>query len=79
MAEVTDKLKGIIADKLGVGESYITPEANFIEDLGADSLDILDLMMEVEAQYDMSIPDGDTGQLSTVGALAEYLEKQIAM
>ena len=67
MAEVASKVKAIIADKLGVEESQVTNEANFQTDLGADSLDTVEMIMEFEKEFGIEIPDEDTQKIGTVG------------
>ena len=62
-----DKVKNIVVDKLGVEESRVVPEANFLDDLGADSLDIVELIMEFEEEFDIEIPDEDAETITTVG------------
>lgn len=76
MATVAERVKKIIVDKLGVDETEVTPEANFIQDLGADSLDTVELIMEFEKEFDVSIPDEKAEQIQTVGQAVEYLESQ---
>ncbi|OGU34004.1 MAG: acyl carrier protein [Ignavibacteria bacterium GWB2_35_6b] len=77
MMDVQAKVKEIVVDKLGVEESQITPEASFTNDLGADSLDIVELVMEFENQFGISIPDEDAEKIGTVGDAIKYLsEKQ---
>ena len=71
---VTDKIKEAIIDKLGVEESQITPEASFIDDLGADSLDTVELIMALEEEFDLEIPDEDAEGLTTVKAVIDYIE-----
>ncbi len=78
MANVAERVKKIIVDKLGVDENEVTPEANFIQDLGADSLDTVELIMEFEREFDVSIPDEQAEKIQTVGQAIEYLEKQLA-
>ncbi len=78
MANVAERVKKIIVDKLGVDESEITSEASFIQDLGADSLDTVELIMEFEREFDVSIPDEQAEKIQTVGQAIEYLEKQLA-
>ena len=68
-----DKLKEIIADKLSVNEDEITMESTFIDDLGADSLDIVELIMALEEELEMEIPDEDAEGFKTVGDVAEYI------
>jgi acyl carrier protein len=76
MSEIADKVKKIIVDKLGVDESEVTPEASFTNDLGADSLDTVELIMEFEKEFDISIPDEQAEHIQTVGNAIEYLESQ---
>ena len=78
MANVADRVKKIIVDKLGVDENEVTPESNFIQDLGADSLDTVELIMEFEKEFDVSIPDEQAEKIQTVGQAIEYLESQTA-
>lgn len=68
-----DKLKEIIADKLSVNENEITMESTFIDDLGADSLDIVELIMALEEELEMEIPDEDAEGFKTVGDVVEYI------
>jgi acyl carrier protein len=75
MADVASKVKAIIVDKLGVDESEITPTASFTNDLGADSLDTVELIMEFEKEFGISIPDGDTEKIATVGDVISYIEQ----
>jgi acyl carrier protein len=75
MSDIADKVKQIIVDKLGVDESEITNEASFTNDLGADSLDTVELIMEFEKEFDLSIPDEEAEKIQTVGMAVEYLEK----
>jgi len=76
MANVAERVKKIIVDKLGVDENDVTPESNFIQDLGADSLDTVELIMEFEKEFDVSIPDEQAEKIQTVGQAVEYLESQ---
>ena len=76
--ERVQKVKEIIVEQLGVDMSEVTEEASFIDDLGADSLDTVELVMEFESAFDIEIPDEDADQLATVGAALKYLEKKIA-
>ncbi len=78
MSEITRKVTKIIAQKLGVDESEVKPESNFIEDLGADSLDTVELVMELEKEFDVSIPDEDAEKIVTVSAAISYLEEKTA-
>ncbi|NJK84292.1 MAG: acyl carrier protein [Saprospiraceae bacterium] len=77
MSEIQDKVTKIIVKKLGVNESEVTLEANFIGDLGADSLDTVELVMELEKEFDVSIPDEDAEKIVTVGAAIEYLKAKM--
>lgn len=77
MATVAERVKKIIVDKLGVEENEVTSEANFIQDLGADSLDTVELIMEFEKEFDVSIPDEQAEKITTVGEAIGYLEGQI--
>ena len=74
MAEVDAKVKAIIVDKLGVEESQVTNEANFQTDLGADSLDTVEMIMEFEKDFGISIPDEDAQKIATVGDAIAYVE-----
>lgn len=75
--DVESKVKAIIVDKLGVDESEVTHEANFTNDLGADSLDTVELIMEFEKEFDISIPDEDAENIATVGNAVEYLQEKV--
>ena len=75
MSDVASKVKAIIVDKLGVDESEVTNEASFTNDLGADSLDTVELIMEFEKEFDIQIPDDQAESISTVGSAIEYIEK----
>jgi len=75
MSEIADKVKQIIVDKLGVDESEITNAASFTNDLGADSLDTVELIMEFEKEFDLAIPDEEAEKIGTVGDAVSYLEK----
>ena len=72
--EVFDKVKEIIVEQLGVAENAVTEEASFIDDLGADSLDIVELIMALEEEFDIEIPDGDAEKVVTVGDVVEYIK-----
>jgi len=69
-----DKVKDIIVEQLGVNADQVKPEASFIEDLGADSLDTVELVMAFEEEFNAEIPDEDAEKLTTVGAVIEYLK-----
>ena len=75
MSEIAQKVKQIIIDKLGVEESEVTPEASFTNDLGADSLDTVELIMEFEKEFNISIPDDQAENIGTVGQAVAYLEE----
>ena len=74
MSEVTTKVKAIIVDKLGVDESEVTSEASFTNDLGADSLDTVELIMELEKEFDIQIPDDEAESIATVGDAISFVE-----
>ncbi|NGP76704.1 acyl carrier protein [Balneolaceae bacterium YR4-1] len=76
--DVEAKVKSIIVDKLGVDESEVTHEANFTNDLGADSLDTVELIMEFEKEFDLSIPDEDAENIATVGNAVDYLKGKVS-
>ncbi|HBD42137.1 MAG: acyl carrier protein [Rhodothermaeota bacterium MED-G64] len=78
MSDVQSKVTSIIVDKLGVDESEVTAEANFTNDLGADSLDTVELIMEFEKEFDISIPDEDSEKIATVGDVISYLQEKTA-
>ena len=73
MSEIKSKVISIIVDKLGVSEDEVTTEASFTNDLGADSLDTVELIMEFEKEFNMSIPDEDAEKILTVGAAVDYV------
>ena len=74
MSEIASRVKAIIVDKLGVEESEVTPEASFTNDLGADSLDTVELIMEFEKEFGISIPDEEAEKISTVGDAISHIE-----
>ena len=74
MSDVAEKVKAIIVDKLGVDESEVTNEANFTNDLGADSLDTVELIMEFEKEFDLQIPDDKAEAIATVGDAVSFIE-----
>ncbi|MEX0773567.1 MAG: acyl carrier protein [Balneolales bacterium] len=76
--DVEAQVKAIIADKLGVDESEVTTDANFTNDLGADSLDTVELIMEFEKEFDISIPDEDAENIATVKNAVEYLKGKVS-
>jgi acyl carrier protein len=71
--ELLKKIKAIIADKLSIGEDQVTEEASFIDDLGADSLDTVELVMALEDEFDLDIPDEDAEKMTTVGKAIDYV------
>jgi acyl carrier protein len=73
--ESMDRIKKIIVDQLGVDESKITEDSSFVDDLGADSLDIVELIMAFEEEFDLEIPDEDAEKIKTVGDVVKYLSK----
>ena len=76
MSDIAEKVKKIIVDKLGVDEAEVTTEASFTNDLGADSLDTVELIMEFEKEFDVSIPDDQAENIATVGQAVDYLTGQ---
>ncbi len=74
MSEIAEKVKAIIVDKLGVDENEVAPEASFTNDLGADSLDTVELIMEFEKEFNIAIPDDQAEKISTVGDAITYIE-----
>lgn len=73
---IHDRVTEIIVEKLGVDEDIVTSDASFTEDLGADSLDTVELIMEFESEFDITIPDEDAENIATVGDAVSYLEEQ---
>lgn len=71
---IEDKIRDIIVEQLGVNAGQVTPTASFVEDLGADSLDLVELVMAFEEKFGAEIPDEDAEKLTTVGAVIEYLK-----
>ena len=71
---IEERVKGIIVDQLGVTEDQVTPEAKFIEDLGADSLDTVELVMALEEEFGQEIPDEEAEKLQSVGDVVKYIE-----
>ncbi len=74
MSDIAEKVKSIIVEKLGVEASEVTPEASFTNDLGADSLDTVELIMEFEKEFSVSIPDDQAENIQTVGQAIAYLD-----
>ena len=79
MEEVQAKLKEIVMDRLNAEEEQIKPEASFVEDLGADSLDIVELIMGIEEEFDIEIPDEDAEKLTTVGEAMSYVKTKLGV
>ena len=75
--EIFEKVKKIIVEQLGVAETSITMEASFIDDLGADSLDIVELVMALEEEFDIEIPDADAEKVVTVGDVVDYIKENV--
>lgn len=71
-----EKVKSVIVDQLGVDENDVTMEANFVDDLGADSLDIVELIMGLETEFDIEIPDEDAEKIATVGDAVNYIKER---
>ncbi|MFN4122427.1 MAG: acyl carrier protein [Flavobacteriales bacterium] len=78
MSDIASRVKAIIVDKLGVDENEVAPEASFTNDLGADSLDTVELIMEFEKEFNISIPDDQAESINTVGEAISYIEKNSA-
>jgi len=77
MSEVSQRVKSIIVDKLGVEESEVTENASFTNDLGADSLDTVELIMEFEKEFNIAIPDDQAEKISTVGEAIAHIEENV--
>ncbi|MCL2341807.1 MAG: acyl carrier protein [Firmicutes bacterium] len=75
--EIFNKVKEIIIEQLGAQESAVTMEASFIDDLGADSLDIVELIMALEEEFDLEIPDADAEKVATVGDVVDYIKDNV--
>ena len=78
MASVEQKVKDIIVEQLGVDPEQVTPEASFVDDLGADSLDTVELVMALEEEFNLEIPDEEAEKIATVGDAITYIEKGLA-
>jgi len=76
MSDIADKIKRIVVEHLGVDEAKVTPEASFIDDLGADSLDAVELVMAFEEEFDVEIPEDAAEKIATVKDAIDYIEKQ---
>ena len=77
MAEIEEKVKKIICEQLDVAEEDVVPEASFVDDLGADSLDQVELIMAMEEEFDISIPDEDAEKITTVQDAIDYIKKAL--
>jgi acyl carrier protein len=77
MADIASRVKSIIIDKLGVDEKEVTPQASFTNDLGADSLDTVELIMEFEKEFNIAIPDDQAEKISTVGEAITYIQANV--
>lgn len=77
MSDIASRVNAIIVDKLGVDESEVTPEASFTNDLGADSLDTVELIMEFEKEFNIGIPDDQAENIGTVGEAVKYIEENV--
>ena len=75
MSSVSERVIDIVAEQLGVDKEKVTPETSFVNDLGADSLDTVELVMELEEEFDINIPDDAAEKIQTVGQAIEYIEK----
>lgn len=75
--EVFEKVKNIIVEQLGVTETSVTEDASFIDDLGADSLDIVELIMALEEEFEIEIPDSDAEKVVTVGDVVDYIKENV--
>lgn len=75
--EILEKIKSIIVEQLGVTDTSVTMEASFIDDLGADSLDIVELVMALEEEFDIEIPDADAEKVTTVGDVVDYIKENV--
>ncbi len=75
--EIFEKVKEIIVEQLGVSESTVTMEASFIDDLGADSLDIVELIMALEEEFDLEIPDADAEKIVSVSDVVDYIKENV--
>jgi acyl carrier protein len=75
--DIFEKVKSIIVEQLGVADTAVTMEASFIDDLGADSLDIVELIMALEEEFDMEIPDSDAEKVVTVGDVVDYIKDNV--
>jgi acyl carrier protein len=77
MASAFDRVKAIVVEQLGVDAAQVTPQSKFVEDLGADSLDVVELVMALEEEFDIEIPDEDAEKIATVGEAVKYIESHV--
>jgi acyl carrier protein len=77
MASAFDRVKAIVVEQLGVDAAQVTPQSKFVEDLGADSLDVVELVMALEEAFDIEIPDEDAEKIATVGEAVKYIESHV--
>lgn len=77
MSDIQKKVTSILVDKLGIPESEITPDANFVKDLGIDSLDYAELVMDFEQTFDIKIPDDDAEKMQTISQAVKYIESKL--
>ena len=78
MASVEERVIGIVCENLGVNKEQVTRSTSFTEDMGADSLDIVELVMELEEEFEITIPDDEAERIRTVGEAIEYVEREVA-
>jgi acyl carrier protein len=78
MSDIAQRVKAIVAEQLGVKQEEVTPEASFVNDLGADSLDTVELAMALEEEFGIEIPDEDVEKITTVGEAIKYIEEKVA-
>ncbi|MFM7195387.1 MAG: acyl carrier protein [Bacteroidota bacterium] len=78
MEDIQQKVTSIITDKLGIPETEVTPDANFVKDLGIDSLDYAELVMEFEQTFDIKIPDDDAEKLLTISSAVQYIRGKLS-
>jgi acyl carrier protein len=77
MQDIQHKITDILSQKLGIAESEITPDANFVKDLGIDSLDYAELVMDFEQTFDIKIPDDDAEKMQTIGQAVKYIQSKL--
>jgi acyl carrier protein len=78
MSTIEDRVKKIVVEQLGVAEDQVTPDASFVDDLGADSLDTVELIMQFEEVFDIEIPDEDAETITTVGKAVQYVDSKLS-